>query len=120
MTSDLVLRRLSDADFHLVYKIEKSPVEIAYVAEAGGKIVAAGGIVNKEGEVWGFFDVFGEIPCLLKLIRLSRTMLDALRSEYGRIPFLQDNACLESSGKLMRLMGLKNTGYSVDGMKVFE
>jgi hypothetical protein len=109
-----MIRPATYADLLTFYQ---SPVP-AYVLERDGKLLACGGIFERDGRSWAYFDVAGQVSQAetLAMMRALRRGIAAL----GREVSITCDEGFETAPRMLRLLGFKATDETFNGMRVWK
>jgi len=90
----------------------------AYVLERDGRLLACGGIFERDGRSWAYFDVSGQVSQTetLAMVRALRSGISAL----GREVSITCDEGFETAPRLLRLLGFKATDETFNGMRVWK
>lgn len=81
-----------------------------------GKVLAMGGLVARDGRIWAFGEVEGDLgQHALKIVRACREHLKAYPTIYA-----QRSAALPTAGKFLQAIGFEPTDEEHHGLKVYK
>lgn len=109
-----MIRQARYADFLSFYR-GRLP---AYVLERDGVVVACGGIMERDGRAWGWFDVKGKVSRseALTLMRKMRAFL----KEWGEELYIVCDEQFATAPKLLRLQGFEPTEETYNGSRIWK
>lgn len=113
------VREATAADYIAFYRYEKVP---AYCLWVDGERVAMGGLIEREGELWAFFDVKRPLTKEqgLDAVRNLRRGLDWARSLGRDVFIICDKENYPQAPRLLKLCGFKPTEIIHNGSEVWK
>lgn len=110
-----VLRPATIGDFIAFYAHATIP---SYVAWHAGERVAMGGLFERNGRTWGYFDIRDSVPAAAGL-SIMRSLMRNLRKCDRDVSITCDEQVYPSAPRVLAALGFEQTEETQNGMRIW-